>query len=48
MKYFVTIQKAFTDWVEASNEDEAVDIALDKFEDDMDMDISVELEEEDF
>ena len=32
MKYFITIEKMWYDFVEASNEDEAIEKALEKFD----------------
>ena len=47
MKYFIVIERTFNNWVDASSENEAIKIALDKFENDCQTDIWIELEEED-
>lgn len=47
MKYFIVIERTFNNWVDASSENEAIKIALDKFENDCQTDIWIESEEED-
>ena len=47
MKYFIVIERTFNNWVDAPSENEAIKIALDKFENDCQTDIWIESEEED-
>lgn len=47
MRYFIVIERTFNNWVDASSENEAIKIALDKFENDCQTDIWIESEEED-
>lgn len=47
MKYFIVIERTFNNWIDASSENEAIKIALDKFENDCQTDIWIESEEED-
>ena len=47
-KYLVRCEKIWEDWVEAENEDEAMDLAEERFyDDDVTMDIYIEYTEED-
>ena len=47
MKYFIVIERTFNNWIDAPSESEAIEIALDKFENDCQTDVYIESEEED-
>ena len=47
MKYFIVIERTFNNWIDAPSESEAIEIALDKFENDCQTDVYIESEEDD-
>ena len=47
MRYFIVIERTFNNQIDASSENEAIKIALDKFENNCQTDIWIESEEED-